>query len=141
MERTCFNTELNEKNVGELVSLVGWVNKKRNLGAIVFIDLRDRSGLIQVTVNEGVEIPDVRNEYILHVHGKVALRSSPNPNLPTGKIEIIADKIEVVNSAKTTPMIIADETDALEDTRLKYRYLDLRRPMMKQYQDVRLPNV
>ena len=137
MERTCFNTELNEKNVGELVSLVGWVNKKRNLGAIVFIDLRDRSGLIQVTVNEGVEIPDVRNEYILHVHGKVALRSSPNPNLPTGKIEIIADKIEVVNSAKTTPMIIADETDALEDTRLKYRYLDLRRPMMQHYQDVR----
>ncbi len=137
MERTCFNTELNEKNVGELVSLVGWVNKKRNLGAIVFIDLRDRSGLIQVTVNEGVEIPDVRNEYILHVHGKVALRSNPNPNLPTGKIEIIADKIEVVNSAKTTPMIIADETDALEDTRLKYRYLDLRRPMMQHYQDVR----
>ena len=137
MERTCFNTELNEKNVGELVSLVGWVNKKRNLGAIVFIDLRDRSGLIQVTVNEGVEIPDVRNEYILHVHGKVALRSNPNPNLPTGNIEIIADKIEVVNSAKTTPMIIADETDALEDTRLKYRYLDLRRPMMQHYQDVR----
>ncbi len=137
MERTCFNTELSEKNVGEQVALVGWVSKKRNLGSIVFIDLRDRSGIIQVTAGEGINVPDIRNEYILHVYGKVALRSSPNPNLPTGKIEVIADKIEVVNTAKTTPLIIADETDALEDTRLKYRYLDLRRPVMQNYQDIR----
>ncbi len=137
MERTCFNTELSEKNVGEQVALVGWVSKKRNLGSIVFIDLRDRSGIIQVTAGEGINVPDIRNEYILHVYGKVALRSSPNPNLPTGKIEVIADKIEVVNTAKTTPLIIADETDALEDTRLKYRYLDLRRPVMQKYQDIR----
>ena len=137
MERTCFNTELSEKNVGQEVTLVGWVNKRRNLGSILFVDLRDRSGLIQVTINEGVEVPDIRNEYILQVHGKVALRSNPNPNLPTGKIEIIADKVVLVNSAKTTPLIIADETDALEDTRLKYRYLDLRRPIMQHYQDIR----
>ena len=137
MERTCFNTELNEKNVGQEVTLVGWVSKKRNLGSIVFIDLRDRSGIIQVTVGEGVQIPDIRNEYIISVKGKVSLKEKENPNLKTGKIEILASKIEVVNTAKTTPLIIADETDALEDTRLKYRYLDLRRPIMQSYMDIR----
>ena len=137
MERTCFNTELSEKNVGQVVSLIGWVSKKRNLGAIVFIDLRDRSGIIQVTVNEGVEIPDIRNEYVISVKGKVSLKEKANPNLKTGKIEVIASEVKVINTAKTTPLIIADETDALEDTRLKYRYLDLRRPVMQSYLDTR----
>ncbi len=137
MERTCFNTELSEKNVGQEVALIGWVSKKRNLGSIVFIDLRDRSGIIQITVNEGVEIPDVRNEYVIQVKGKVSLKEKPNPNLKTGKIEVIASEVNIINTAKTTPLIIADETDALEDTRLKYRYLDLRRPIMQKYMDVR----
>jgi len=137
MERTCFNTDLNEQNVGEKVTLVGWVSKKRNLGSIVFIDLRDRSGIIQITANENVTLPEIRNEYIISVKGTVSLRSNANPNLKTGKIEIIADEVTVVNTAKLTPMIIADETDALEDTRLKYRYLDLRRPIMQHYMDVR----
>lgn len=137
MKRTCFNTELNEKNVGQEVTLVGWVSKRRNLGSLLFIDLRDRSGIIQVTVNEGVEVPDIRNEYIISVTGKVSLKEKDNPNLKTGKIEVIASKVEVINTAKTTPLIIADETDALEDTRLKYRYLDLRRPVMQSYLDIR----
>ena len=137
MERTCFNTELSEKNVGQEVSLIGWVSKKRNLGSIVFIDLRDRSGIIQITVNEGVNIPDIRNEYVISVKGKVSLKEKANPNLKTGKIEIIASEVKVINTAKTTPLIIADETDALEDTRLKYRYLDLRRPIMQSYLDIR----
>ena len=137
MKRTCFNTELNEKNVGQEVTLVGWVSKRRNLGSLLFIDLRDRSGIIQVTVNEGVEVPDIRNEYIISVTGKVSLKEKANPNLKTGKIEVIASKVEVINTAKTTPLIIADETDALEDTRLKYRYLDLRRPIMQSYLDIR----
>ena len=137
MERTCFNTELSEKNVGQEVTLVGWVSKKRNLGSILFIDLRDRSGIIQVTANENVEVPDIRNEYIISVKGKVALKEKENANLKTGKIEVIASEIKVVNTAKTTPLIIADETDALEDTRLKYRYLDLRRPVMQSYLDIR----
>ena len=136
MIRTCFNTELSEKNVGQEVDLIGWVSKRRNLGSILFIDLRDRSGIIQITVNEGVAIPDIRNEYIIAVHGKVALKANPNPNLKTGKIEVIADRIELINTAKTTPLIIADETDALEDTRLKYRYLDLRRPIMQKYMEL-----
>ncbi len=137
MKRTCFNTELNEKNVGQEVTLIGWVSKKRNLGSIVFIDLRDRSGIIQITVNEGVEIPDIRNEYVISVTGKVSLKEKENVNLKTGKIEVVASEIKVINTAKTTPLIIADETDALEDTRLKYRYLDLRRPIMQSYLDVR----
>jgi len=137
MKRTCFNTELNEKNVGQEVTLVGWVSKRRNLGSLLFIDLRDRSGIIQVTVNEGVEVPDIRNEYIISVTGKISLKEKANPNLKTGKIEVIASKVEVINTAKTTPLIIADETDALEDTRLKYRYLDLRRPIMQSYLDIR----
>ncbi len=137
MKRTCFNTELNEKNVGQEVTLVGWVSKRRNLGSLLFIDLRDRSGIIQVTVNEGVEVPDIRNEFIISVTGKVFLKEKANPNLKTGKIEVIASKVEVINTAKTTPLIIADETDALEDTRLKYRYLDLRRPIMQSYLDIR----
>ena len=137
MERTCFNTELSEKNVGQEVTLIGWVSKKRNLGAIVFIDLRDRSGIIQITVGEGVQIPDIRNEYIISVKGKVSLKEKANPNLKTGAIEIIASEVKVINTAKTTPLIIADETDALEDTRLKYRYLDLRRPVMQSYLDTR----
>ena len=74
MKRTCFNTELNEKNVGQEVTLLGWVSKRRNLGSLLFIDLRDRSGIIQVTVNEGVEVPDIRNEYIISVTGKVSLK-------------------------------------------------------------------
>ena len=126
MERTCFNTDLSELDVGRQVTLIGWVSKKRNLGSIVFIDLRDRSGIIQITVNDAEHLPDIRNEYVISVSGVVALRSNPNLNLATGKIEIIASEVIVINTAKTTPMIIADETDALEDTRLKYRYLDLR---------------
>ena len=137
MERTCFNTELNLNNVGQEVSLVGWVSKRRNLGSILFIDLRDRSGIIQVVVNEDVECPDIRNEYVISVQGIVSKKDNPNPNLKTGQIEVVAKEITLINTAKTTPLIIADETDALEDTRLKYRYLDLRRPIMQHYLDIR----
>lgn len=137
MERTCWNTDLSEKNVGEKVTLIGWVSKRRDLGSIMFIDLRDRSGIIQIMVKDGTQYPDIRNEYILSVKGTISLRETPNNKIKTGKIEVIADSIEVVNSAKTTPLIIADETDALEDTRLKYRYLDLRRPCMQKYMDIR----
>ena len=131
MERTCYNTELSLDNVGQEVNLVGWVSKKRNLGSLIFIDLRDRSGIIQITVNEGVEIPDVRSEYVISVKGKVSKKDVPNKNLKTGDIEVLASEIKVLSKAKTTPMIIADDTDALEDLRLKYRYLDLRRPVLQ----------
>ncbi len=134
MLRTKNNGELRLSNVDETVELVGWVAKRRNFGAIVFIDLRDRYGLTQLVFNEVLadKIKDVRNEYILKIKGIVKARESVNPNLPTGDIEVIVNEVELINSANTTPIIIADETDALEDTRLKYRYLDLRRPVMQQ---------
>lgn len=131
MERSCYNNELSLDNVSQKVKLVGWVAKKRNLGSLMFIDLRDRSGIVQLTVNEGVEVPDIRNEYVIYVEGEVAKKEVPNKKLKTGDIEVIVSKIEVLSRAKPTPMIIADETDALEDLRLKYRYLDLRRPCLQ----------
>ncbi len=131
MERTCYNTELTLSNVGQEVTLVGWVSKRRNLGSIIFLDLRDRSGIIQITVN-GVEIPDVRNEYVIQVKGTVSKKDVPNKVLKTGEIEVVAKEVKVLSKAKTTPLIIANETDALEDVRLKYRYLDLRRPILQE---------
>ena len=131
MERSCYNTELSKKDAGKEVSLVGWVAKRRNLGSLLFIDLRDRSGIIQLVVNEDVKIPDIRNEYVIAIKGKVHLKDVPNKNLKTGEIEVHVSSLEVLSKAKTTPLIIADETDALEDVRLKYRYLDLRRPCLQ----------
>ena len=133
MNRTHTNGELRKSDVGKHVTLVGWVAKRRNLGSICFIDLRDRYGITQITFNESMaeEIKDVRNEYVIEVSGTVSLKETPNPKLPTGEIEVLVDKFTLINKAKTTPMIIADETDALEETRLKYRYLDLRRNPIK----------
>ena len=137
MERSHYSNELGLNNVGEKVTLIGWVSKRRNLGSLLFIDLRDRYGIVQIVVNDGLEIPDVRNEYVIQVRGEVAKRATPNPKLKSGEIEVNASEIVLLNTAKTTPLIIADETDALEDTRLKYRYLDLRRPCMQHFFDVR----
>lgn len=133
MKRTNHNGTLRLANAGEKVTLVGWVSKKRNFGAMNFIDLRDRSGIVQLVFDESFNdrLKDVRQEYILQVTGTVAERKDKNPALPTGDIEVIVEDFDVVNSAKVTPLIIADETDALEDTRMKYRYLDLRRPVMQ----------
>lgn len=130
MERTSFNADLSLKDVNRHVKLVGWVSKKRNLGHLQFIDLRDASGIIQIFVTEGVEVPDVRNEYVIYVEGVIKKKDVPNKKLKTGEIEVEASLITVLNTAKTTPLIIDNETDALEDVRLKYRYLDLRRPLM-----------
>lgn len=134
MKRTHTDGELRITNVGEKVSLVGWVAKRRNFGQLVFIDLRDRTGITQLVFNEDIakDIKDVRNEYVLSVDGEVVERKDKNPKMDTGDIEIKVNLVKIINSAETTPLIIADETDALEDVRLKYRYLDLRRPVMQQ---------
>ncbi len=134
MNRTHTNGELRLSDAGKEVCLIGWVSKRRNFGALVFIDLRDREGITQLVFDENIapEIKNVRNEYILEVKGLVCERKDKNPKLATGDIEIKVSDVTIINEAQTTPMIIADETDALEDTRLKYRYLDLRRPVMQQ---------
>ena len=133
MYRTHNNGELRLQDVNSEVTLCGWVSKRRNFGALVFIDLRDRYGITQLVFNEDIaaQISDVRNEYVLQVKGTVVERKDKNPKLETGEIEVVVSEVKIVNTAITTPMIIADETDALEDTRLKYRYLDLRRPILQ----------
>lgn len=134
MNRTDHNGSLRLSDEGKEVELVGWVSKKRNFGAMNFIDLRDRSGIVQLVFDEKFNdrLKDVRQEYVLQVKGTVKERKDKNPALPTGDIEVIVDDFNVINPAKVTPLIIADETDALEDTRMKYRYLDLRRPVMQE---------
>lgn len=133
MKRTHNNGELRLSNVGDQVELIGWVAKKRNLGALIFVDLRDRYGITQIIFDESFDerLKEVKNEYILSVKGTVIERSSKNPKLPTGDIEVEAMDFTIINTAKLTPMIVADETDALEETRMQYRYLDLRRPVMQ----------
>ena len=128
------NTNFNVKNVGEKVELYGWASKVRNLGGIIFIDLRDRSGIIQLNISPDCSSYDVaekiRSEYVLKVSGIIGERTSKNPNLDTGDIEVLVDSIEILNEAET-PVFELDKDDALEDTRLKYRYLDLRRENIK----------
>ena len=127
--------ELRASDVNKEVTLIGWVGKKRNLGSLVFIDLRDHFGYTQIIAEEANFdcLKNIKNEYIIQVSGIVQLRNNKNTKLETGEIEVVANKISIINTANLTPFIIADDTDALEDTRLKYRYLDLRRPIMQNY--------
>ena len=128
------NNDFNIKNVGENVELYGWASKVRNLGGLIFIDLRDRSGKVQLVINPDnncyEEASQVRNEYVLKVNGVIEERQSKNPNMATGEIEVNVSSLEILNEA-ATPVFELDKDDALEDTRLKYRYLDLRRDNIK----------
>ena len=130
------NTELSIKNVDEEVELHGWVSKKRNLGGLIFIDLRDRSGIIQLVIRPEDNLDDVvselRNEYVIRVKGIVSERESKNDKLATGEIEILVKELEILNTSLEIPFEISDDTTALEDTRLKYRYLDLRRNKLQE---------
>lgn len=138
MQRTHYCGEVTEQHIGETVTLKGWVQIRRDLGGLIFIDLRDRTGIIQTVFNpaiseEAIQIADkVRNEFVLSITGKVIAREEKqiNPNMKTGKIEIQAETIEIINKSKTPAFIIEDETDVNEELRLKYRYLDLRRPKL-----------
>lgn len=124
--------ELRLSDVGKEVDILGWVAKRRNLGSLLFIDLRDRWGIVQVTIKtDDIEVPDIRNEYVISVHGVVTKKDQPNKNLATGEIEVVASEVKIINTAAQPPIIVADDTDALEDVRLKYRYLDLRRLVMQ----------
>lgn len=129
------NTDFNIKNIGEEVELYGWVAKKRNLGGLIFIDLRDRSGIIQLVVRPEAKDYDLasslKSESVIHIVGKIVERESKNTKIPTGEIEVIVSSLELINMANDLPFEITDNTTALEDTRLKYRYLDLRRDELK----------
>ena len=126
----------NISNVGETVSINGWVSKVRNLGGLVFIDLRNRAGIIQVVVRPESKYYDLanelKNEYVIHVTGKIVERESKNTKIASGEIEVETESLELINKSKEIPFQISDDTTALEDTRLKYRYLDLRRESLKE---------
>ena len=130
------NTELSLKNKGEKVTLCGWVSKKRDLGGVLFLDLRDRSGIIQVVVREGNDsyelASSLKNESVIQVEGIVEERENKNEKLKTGQIEVNATQVILLNPASDVPFEISDDTTALEDTRLKYRYLDIRRNPIKE---------
>jgi aspartyl-tRNA synthetase len=139
LKRTHMCGELRASNAGSKVVLMGWVNKRRDLGNLIFLDLRDRSGISQVviTADAGAEVHDrataVRSEFVVAVVGHVKLRdpNTINKNIPTGEIEVIADELHVLNDCKPLPFTPADSVLANEEVRLKYRYVDLRRPEMQ----------
>ena len=129
-----FNSDYNINNLDEEVKLKGWVAKTRNLGGVIFIDLRDRSGIIQLVVrpdNDCYEVAKkIKNEYVIEAFGKIIKRENANKNIKTGEIEVDVKNLNILNVSLETPFEISDNTTALEDTRLKYRYLDLRRPAL-----------
>ncbi len=128
--------ELREKNIGESVILNGWVDTRRDLGGLIFVDLRDRYGITQVVFEPTFDKDShekaavLRNEFVISIEGKVRKRpvGTENPAIPTGQVDIMVNKIIILNEAKTPPFPIKNDIDTSEDIRLKYRYLDLRRP-------------
>ena len=136
LKRTCRCAELSEKNIGQEVTVMGWVQKARNTGGLIFVDLRDRSGLLQINFQEdklGQELFDkaykLRSEFVIAVVGTVVAREGGiNKNIPTGAIEVVATQLRVLSEAQTPPFPIEEDIKTKEDLRLKYRYLDLRRP-------------
>ena len=133
--KTINKTDISIKDIDKEVTLYGWVQKKRNLGGVLFIDLRDRSGLIQLVLNDDNEFfqkaETLKNESVIKVSGTVRERESKNENLKTGDIEVVISSLEILNQSIDLPFEIVDDTTALEDTKLKYRYLDIRRNPVK----------
>lgn len=138
LKRTIMCGDLREEHISNEVTVMGWVQRKRNLGGLVFIDLRDRTGLLQVVFGEAInkeafEKADLaKSEYCIAVSGKIVKRESPNSNLPTGMIELKGENIKILSESETPPIYIKEDLDASENIRLKYRYLDLRRPDMQE---------
>src|SRR5579872_4244762 len=139
LRRTHTCGELRAKDAGSRVLLMGWVHRRRDLGGVIFIHLRDREGVSQIVfhTDSGAEIhakaERLRSEYVVAVEGKVALRTPEtiNPNLATGEVEIVAEKLWILNESRTPPFPMEDNVDVSEDARLKFRYVDLRRPRMQ----------
>ena len=136
-KRTCYCGELSVNDIGKRVCVMGWVQKQRDLGSLIFIDLRDRTGIVQLAFDENTErsIFDtafgIRAEFVLCAKGVVQRRGSINPNLPTGEIEIIVDELRVLSAAQTPPFEVVEDSRVNAELRLKHRYLDLRRPDMQ----------
>ena len=135
LKRTYMCGELREEHIGETVTLMGWVAKARDMGGLVFVDIRDRSGISQIVFEpENASLQEkastLHMEYVIAVTGKVRMRSNINENIPTGKVEIEAGELRILNTSEVTPFVVTDDVKAGEDLRLTYRYLDLRRPTL-----------
>ena len=136
LKRTMMCGEPREANIGSKITLMGWVQRNRKLGGLEFIDLRDRTGIMQIVFGEEINVESfvkaksVRPEYCIAVTGEVVKRQSPNENMPTGMVELLCEEIKILSESDTPPIYIKEDLDAAENIRLKYRYLDLRRPDM-----------
>ena len=136
LKRTMMCGEPREANIGNKITLMGWVQRNRKLGGLEFIDLRDRTGIMQIVFGEEINVESfvkaksVRPEYCIAVTGEVVKRQSPNENMPTGMVELLCEEIKILSESDTPPIYIKEDLDAAENIRLKYRYLDLRRPDM-----------
>lgn len=145
MKRDLYCGDIRKEHVGKNVVLAGWVDRRRDLGSLTFIELRDRSGTVQIVFNPQINeeahrlAKDLRPEYVIAVEGRVMERSTEtvNRNIPTGEVEVLASRIQVLNEARTPPFPIDDNVNVSDDIRLKYRYLDLRRPRMQKNLKVR----
>ena len=134
--KSAYNGTLTKKDIGKEVKLAGWVLRRRDHGGVIFVDLRDRTGFAQIVFNPQVneeahnKAQDLRSEFVISVEGKVRARSEEmiNPKIPTGEIEVMVEKLELLNVSETPPFMLEDDIDTNEEIRLKYRYLDLRRP-------------
>jgi len=139
MLRDKYCGEVNEQDIGATLNIAGWANKWRDHGGVIFIDIRDRSGIVQVVFNPEINADihalahRVRSEYVIQVAGEVRKRpeGTANPSIPTGQIELIAKELKILNECKPLPFMIEDETDASESLRYRHRYLDLRRPVIQ----------
>ena len=139
LQRTHMCGQLRAADAGKRALIMGWVHRRRDLGGVIFIHLRDRDGITQVVFREGVGLDihakaeSLRSEYVVAVEGMVERRTpeTANPNLPTGEVELVADKIWILNESRTPPFPMEDNVDVSEDARLKYRFVDLRRPRMQ----------
>ena len=137
LKRTLMCGEVRESNVSQKITLMGWVQRNRKLGGLQFIDLRDRTGIMQIVFGEEInaeafeKAKDVRPEYCIAVTGEVVLREAPNHNMPTGLVELKCESLKILSESETPPIYIKEGLDAAENIRLKYRYLDLRRPDMQ----------
>jgi aspartyl-tRNA synthetase len=138
LQRTHYCGNLRAADADKDVVLMGWVHRRRDLGNLIFIDLRDRSGLAQIVFNKEqhatahARAEELRSEFVVAVTGRVVKRQKANPDLESGEVEIIASELRILNTAKTPPFVVEDELTANEETRLRYRYLDLRRTRPRQ---------
>ena len=138
MKRTVYCGQVSDEHVGQELTLKGWVQKRRDLGGVIFVDLRDREGIVQVVFNVdnlGDQFPEaerLRSEYVIEVTGELVLRDEDliNPKIKTGKYELMVKELTILNTSQTPPFPVEDDIDVNDETRMKYRYIDLRRPKM-----------